>query len=341
MSGWNIPEGSDWWQASDGKWYPPELATNPAGSTSPQATSQIAQPETPVSSQGAASGQTIPTSTGTTSGGMGSRMPVSPSPNFFSRLLDVSISEFITPSLIRTIFILGIIGSSLFGLGVLVAGLNGESGMGVLIGLVLGPTAAFVGVIYIRVVLELVMVFFRIEANTRSGSTPSPASVTPATTVAISSTGEYSTMSPEQSRVLGVLAAAGGVLLLVSPWMPWVGIEGERSVSGWDFDYNGPLMVALAGAVSIGAGVTVLSAVGRLKASRARGAISVTMLSGLVAIAAVFATYKHLEIGDYDDLTAHIGLVFPGLVGAALVVNGIVRLVDQNKAASGPTWSQP
>jgi hypothetical protein len=340
MSGWNIPEGPDWWQASDGKWYPPELATNPAGSTSAQATSQSAQPATLASSQGAPSGQTTPVSAGTTSGGIASGIPVSSNPNFFSRLFDVSISEFITPSIIRVLFILGIIGSSLFGLGLLVAGLNDSSGLGVLLGLVLGPALALVGVIYVRVILELVMVIFRIEANTRSVSTASPAPATPAAVVTPSAV-QYSPMSAEQSKALGVLASAGGALLLISPWMPWVGIERERSVSGWDFDYNGPLLVALAGAVSIGAGIAILSAVGKLKASLATGAIWGTMLSGLVAIAAVFATYNYLEIGDYDYLTAHIGLVLPGLVGAAFIVNGIVRLVAQNKAASGTTWSQP
>jgi hypothetical protein len=341
MSGSSIPEGPDWWQASDGKWYPPELATNLTGSTSAQATSLPVQPATPASSQGATSGQTAPASGGVTSGGMGGGIPVSPNPNFFSKLFDVSISEFITPSIIRVLFILGIIGSSLFGLGLLVAGLNDSSGMGVLLGLVLGPAVALLGVIYVRVFLELVMVLFRIEANTRSGSTPSPDPVTPAAPVAISSTVQYSSMSPEQSRVLAVLATAGGVLLLISPWMPWLGVDRQGSISGWDLNYNGPLMVALAGAVSIGAGVAILSAVGRLKASWATGAIWATMLTGLVAIVAVFATYNYLEIGDFDYLTAHTGLVLPGLVGAAFIANGIVRLVAQNKAASGTTWSQP
>lgn len=341
MSGSSIPEGPDWWQASDGKWYPPELATNPAGSTSAQATSQSAQPATPASSQGAPSGQTPPVSAGITSGGMVSGIPVSSNPNFFSRLFDVSISEFITPSIIRVLFILGIIGSSLFGLGLLVAGLNDSSGIGVLLGLVLGPAVALMGVIYVRVILELVMVLFRIEANTRSGSTPSPALAMPAAPVATPSAVQYSSMSPEQSRTLGVLATAGGALLLISTWMPWLGIDRRGSISGWDLDYNGPLLVALAGAVSIGAGIAILSAVGKLKASLATGAIWGTMLSGLVAIAAVFATYNYLEIGDYDYFTAHIGLVLPGLVGATFIVNGIVRLVAQNKAASGTTWSQP
>jgi hypothetical protein len=214
---------------------------------------------------------------------------------------------------------------------VLIAGLNDSSGAGAIVGIVLGPAVALLGVVYVRVLLELVMVIFRIEVNTRSGNMASPA---PVNTAAESSPAvQYSAMSPEQSRVLGVLATAGGVLLLISPWMPWIGLDRQISINGWDLNYNGPLVVALTGAVSIAAGVAVLSAVGKLKASVATGASSATMLSGLVALAAVFATYGEMGVGDDDYLTTHIGMVLPGLIGVGFIINGIVRLVALNKTS--------
>jgi hypothetical protein len=39
----DVPQGSGWWQASDGKWYPPELRPGPETPPAPQQ-AQVTQP---------------------------------------------------------------------------------------------------------------------------------------------------------------------------------------------------------------------------------------------------------------------------------------------------------
>jgi len=158
MSGYDIPEGPDWWQASDGKWYPPELRSqspSPSGSS----VQQPIRPATPPST----AGQTP----GTATYGPGAAPVHKPGSGFFERLFDTSFSEFITPSIIKVLFIIGSVLSALFGLVVLFVGLGEDSSQGAFFGLIVGPSVALLGIIYTRVLLELVMVLFRIEANTR------------------------------------------------------------------------------------------------------------------------------------------------------------------------------
>jgi hypothetical protein len=140
MSGADTPQGPGWWQASDGKWYAPDqVSATPPTSTPtptppPMSPSSASQPGKP--------------------GG----------PGFFGRLFDVSMKSFITPSIVKVLFIIGIIVISLVSLGILIAGTQSDGG-GFLI--VLAPLYWFVGVLYLRVVLEVIIVLFRIEENTR------------------------------------------------------------------------------------------------------------------------------------------------------------------------------
>jgi hypothetical protein len=158
MSGYDLPEGPDWWQASDGKWYPPELRSQ-SPSLSGSSAQQPIRPATP------------PITAGQTSGvaayGPGAAPAHNPGRGFFERLFDTSFSEFITPSIIKVLFIVGSSLSALFGLVVLFVGLAGGTSQGAFFGLIVGPSVALLGIIYTRVLLELVMVLFRIEANTR------------------------------------------------------------------------------------------------------------------------------------------------------------------------------
>ena len=122
MTGADTPEGPGWWKASDDKWYPPSLQS-PSAETSP------ASPD---------------------------------GPGFLGRLFDLSISTFITPSIVKLLFVLGIILISLTALGLLIAGAQESAAW-----IVIAPIFWLFSVVYLRVILELILVLFRIEANTR------------------------------------------------------------------------------------------------------------------------------------------------------------------------------
>lgn len=86
--------------------------------------------------------------------------------SFFSSLFDMSFSNFITPKIIRILFILAIIGSAIWALALLVAGLGSGSAGGILGGLIGAPIVFILAVILSRVYLELLLVMFRIAENT-------------------------------------------------------------------------------------------------------------------------------------------------------------------------------
>ncbi len=95
----------------------------------------------------------------------GPRYDGSSSKGFFGRLFDFSFREFITPSIIKVLFIVSLV---VIGLGVL-AGIvfgfmvSARTGVMFLIG---GLIYGFLMLLYVRVLLELFIVFFRIHDNT-------------------------------------------------------------------------------------------------------------------------------------------------------------------------------
>jgi len=145
MSGADSSQGPGWWQASDGKWYPPEQ-------TPAVAPPVPAPPPTPAAPAPAPTGPGANADTDTGQTG------------FFSRLFDVSMKTFITPSIIKVLFILGIVVISIFSLILLVAGTQADGGT---VFILLAPLYWFIGVLYLRVILEVIVVLFRIEENTR------------------------------------------------------------------------------------------------------------------------------------------------------------------------------
>jgi hypothetical protein len=80
-------------------------------------------------------------------------------------LLDFSFKTFITLSVIKVLYILGMLVIALECLVLLIAGFS--MGVGPGIGaLIVVPIVALVGVIFLRVYLELICVIFRIGENT-------------------------------------------------------------------------------------------------------------------------------------------------------------------------------
>ena len=101
--------------------------------------------------------------------------------SFFGSLFDYSFSSFVTPRIIKILYVLATIMISLWTLFLVLAGFNVSSGAGLVMLVIVGPLFFVVSMIYARVVLELVIVFFRINGNVqeirdeRIGGAPQPA----------------------------------------------------------------------------------------------------------------------------------------------------------------------
>ena len=104
-----------------------------------------------------------------------------PHRSFFSSLFDYSFSSFVTPRIIRILYVLATILISLWTLALVLAGFNISSGAGLVMLVVVGPLLFLISMIYARVGLELIIVFFRINGNVqeirdeRTGGAPQPA----------------------------------------------------------------------------------------------------------------------------------------------------------------------
>ena len=101
--------------------------------------------------------------------------------SFFSSLFDYSFSSFITPRIIKVLYVLATIVISLWTLFLIVAAFNVSGGAGGGMLLIGGPLFFLLSMIYARVLLELVIAFFRINGNVqeirdgRIGGAPQPA----------------------------------------------------------------------------------------------------------------------------------------------------------------------
>ena len=85
---------------------------------------------------------------------------------FFSALFDLSFSEFITTRIIKLLFILGIIGAIITTLMMIISGLASASGATKFFSIVLSPLFFIHYVLFMRIWLEMILVFFRIAENT-------------------------------------------------------------------------------------------------------------------------------------------------------------------------------
>ena len=103
----------------------------------------------------------------TSMGEVGPARPVLPDKSFFSRLFDFSFHSFITPSIISLLFALVLLMSGLYALGFIFILGSMIGGAGYVLGLLLSPVIFLVGALLGRMYLEIGIVFFRIEENTR------------------------------------------------------------------------------------------------------------------------------------------------------------------------------
>jgi hypothetical protein len=87
-----------------------------------------------------------------------------PTSGFFSALFDFSFTSFVTSSIIRVLYVLATIGLGLLAGVVLVGGLM-AGGIQALFAFLWAPLMFLLGLIYVRILLELVIVVFRIGEN--------------------------------------------------------------------------------------------------------------------------------------------------------------------------------
>lgn len=126
---------------------------------------------------------------------------------FFVSLFDYSFRSFITPRIIKVLYVLMTIIVALWTLLVILLAFKSSTGLGILALLIGGPIFFVITMIYVRVGLELLIVFFRIhgdveEINRRGGGasgTPVAPSPTPAEPIPApaGAGGPVSTTAPE------------------------------------------------------------------------------------------------------------------------------------------------
>lgn len=85
--------------------------------------------------------------------------------NFFSLLFDLSFDEFITPKIIRVVYVIAIIGAGIGALGILLSTTGFRSGPS-FFGVVMSVLIFFGYVIGSRIALEGIVALFRIAQNT-------------------------------------------------------------------------------------------------------------------------------------------------------------------------------
>jgi hypothetical protein len=85
---------------------------------------------------------------------------------FWRKFFDLSFSEFVTPSVIRVLFIVIMVVIGLSFIGGIAIGFSASAATGVF-ALIGGIIYGFLSLLFARVLLEVIMVFFHIHDNTR------------------------------------------------------------------------------------------------------------------------------------------------------------------------------
>ena len=89
-------------------------------------------------------------------------------PSFWKKLFELDFRHFVTPSVVKVLYILWIVMASIYGLILLIAGLAGlgDSDGGSIIFVLLAPIGWFLMVVYGRVIIEVFIALIRTAQNT-------------------------------------------------------------------------------------------------------------------------------------------------------------------------------
>jgi hypothetical protein len=111
-------------------------------------------------------------------------------PSFFASLFDISFSSLITTRVIKVLYVLSMVIIGIIALVFIGGAFSNSVASGIIVLLIIAPLLSLLYLIYVRVLLELVLVIFRIlETNTElvrlqrgeatGGSAPPPPSSPP------------------------------------------------------------------------------------------------------------------------------------------------------------------
>lgn len=87
--------------------------------------------------------------------------------SFFAKLFDLSFSEFVTPSVVKIVYILAMIGVGFLWLGLSIAAFQTSAVFGIVVLLVLGPLYALFLLIITRITFEFYVAVIRIAEDVR------------------------------------------------------------------------------------------------------------------------------------------------------------------------------
>ncbi len=93
-----------------------------------------------------------------------SAQPIQTSKGFLASLFDFSFSSFVTPKIVKFVYVLATIGLGLFYLVVVIGGFNQSAGLGLLF-LVLGAVIFIVYLAFIRMTLEFYYAIVRMSED--------------------------------------------------------------------------------------------------------------------------------------------------------------------------------
>jgi len=94
--------------------------------------------------------------------------PSPPTSPFLEKLFNPNFDEFITPSVVKVVYILAMVITALASLVAFINVINRDPGAGlVLLSLALILLFALLYIMFVRLILETFMVLFKIEENTR------------------------------------------------------------------------------------------------------------------------------------------------------------------------------
>lgn len=85
---------------------------------------------------------------------------------FLSDLFDIRFRRFVTTRIVTALYVLGIALLGLMVVAQIAGAFSADPGFGVVMLLVIGPLIFLVGVLYLRVLLEVLVVLFRIGEDT-------------------------------------------------------------------------------------------------------------------------------------------------------------------------------
>jgi hypothetical protein len=87
--------------------------------------------------------------------------------SFFAALFDVRFSNFVTPTVVTVLYVLGMIGIAIGYLTYVVLAFNVNAGLGAVTLLIIGPLFALLALIWLRVTLEFYVALVRLSGDFR------------------------------------------------------------------------------------------------------------------------------------------------------------------------------